>query len=151
MARFPGTETKTNRRGLRPADAVRCRRSRANGALGLADARGLVVEVQTAHARVLFDLSGRSVWLADEQLVDLDPAELGPEPALLRAVLRALDAQRVEFEEGGLLIVSSPRVTAAGLERAREALGARLEGLEIHPGGVHEVAVHLRIASPQPR
>ena len=146
MARVPGTESKSNRRGLRPGDAVRCRRSRANGALGLADARGVVVEVQTTHARVLFDLAGRSVWLADDQLVALEPAELEADLGLFRDVLGVLGGLRVEFEEDDLIIVFSAQVEADGLDRARELLGDRLVGLEIHPGGVHEVAIHLRHA-----
>lgn len=146
MARFPGTETRSNRRGLRPGDAVRCRRSRANGALGLADARGLVVEVQPAHARVLFDVAGRSLWIEDAQLVTLPAHGLEGELALFGSVLAALRGERVEFEEGGLVVVASAALDADGLDRARALLGDRLAGLEIQPGGVHEIAIRLQLA-----
>ncbi len=144
MARFPGTEKSSNRAGLRPGQLVRCLRMRANAALGLADRRGLVLQVRLANARVLFGLQGPTHWLANEQLVGED-ASPDAELALLARVMAALRAERLDFDEGELLLASQG-LPAAGLDEARALLGPRLLSLELRPEGVHELGIRLRLA-----
>ncbi|HEX5009889.1 MAG TPA: hypothetical protein VFY71_05770 [Planctomycetota bacterium] len=143
MARFPGTEKSSNRAGLRPGQLVRCLRMRANAALGLADRRGLVLQVRLANARVLFGLQGPTHWLANEQLVAEDAAP-DAELALLARVMVALRAERLDFDEGELLLASQG-LPAAALDEARALLGPRLLSLELRPEGVHELGIRLRL------
>jgi hypothetical protein len=144
MARFPGTETHVNRAGLRPGQHVRCLRMRANADLGLADRRGLLLQVRLGHARVLLGAQGPAPWLASEQLVTEEPAA-DPELELLAGLMRALHAERLDFDEGELL-VATPGCSLAELEAARALLGPRLLALELRPDGVHELGVRLRVA-----
>ena len=145
MARFPGTEKSSNRAGLRPGQLVRCLRMRANAALGLADRRGLVLQVRLANARVLFGLQGPTHWLANEQLAAEDAAPADAELALLARVMTALRAERLDFDEGDLLLASQG-LPAAALDEARALLGPRLLSLELRPEGVHELGIRLRLA-----
>ncbi|MBM3984487.1 MAG: hypothetical protein FJ296_02160 [Planctomycetes bacterium] len=144
MARFPGTETPVNRAGLRPGAAVRCRRMQANADLGLADRQGLVLQVRLAHARVLVAPAGPAHWLANEALA---PAEglADPELALLGHLMRALHAERLDFDEGELLF-AGPGLPASALDEARAVLGPRLLDAHLTPEGVHELGVRLRVA-----
>jgi len=144
MARFPGTERHVNRAGLRPGQAVRALRMRANADLGLADRHGLVLQVRLAHARVLFAPSGAAHWLASDQLAPAD-ALPDPELALLARLMQALRAERLDFDEGELLF-AGPGLPAEGLDEARAALGPRLLSAHLAPEGVHEVGVRLRVA-----
>jgi hypothetical protein len=144
MARFPGTEKSSNRAGLRPGQLVRCLRMRANAALGLADRRGLVLQVRLANARVLFGLHGPTHWLANEQLV-AENAAPDADLALLARVMTALRAERLDFDEGELLLASQG-LPAAALDEARALLGPRLLSLELRPEGVHELGIRLRLA-----
>ncbi|MGQ0553988.1 MAG: hypothetical protein ACT4PU_12315 [Planctomycetota bacterium] len=151
MARFPGTETHGNRAGLRPGTAVRCRRSRANADLSLADRRGVVSEVRLDHARLLFGLAcaadetAESAWVANEQLI-VEPAPQDSELAILARVLTLLAAERVDFEEGELLVAGGEYDVAA-LDAVRALLGARLLALTLRPEGVHLLGTRLRIAA----
>ena len=144
MARFPGTEKSSNRAGLRPGQLVRCLRMRANAALGLADRRGLVLQVRLANARVLFALQGPTHWLPNEQLVAEDAAP-DADLALLARVMAALRAERLDFDEGELLLASQG-LTASALDEARALLGPRLLSLDLRPEGVHELGIRLRLA-----
>ncbi len=148
MARFPGTETPRNRAGLSPGALVRCRRARSNAELGLADARGLVVEVRLDHARVVFDAAGGGAWLPNEALL---PCEQAPSAdlALLGKLLVALRAERVEFEEDALVILSAG-FAAAALDEARALVGERLLACELRAEGVHLLATRLRLAQAGP-
>jgi len=143
MARFPGTEKSVNRAGLLPGQAVRCRRTRANAALGVADRRGLLLQVRLANARVLFGPNGPAHWLANEQLA---PEEALPDAdlALLARLMRMLRAERLDFDEGELL-VATQGLPAAALDEARALLGPRLASLELRPEGVHELGVRLAV------
>ncbi|MHC5210896.1 MAG: hypothetical protein ACYTG2_09285 [Planctomycetota bacterium] len=142
MARFPGTETHSNRAGLRPGDGVRCRRSRANAEAGLADRRGIVCEVRLGNARVAFGTDGAGGWLPNEALLpEPDPADASL--ALLGRVLRTLHAERVEFEDGSVTVFSG-EIPAAALDEVRQLLGGRLVACTLAPAGVHEIATHLR-------
>jgi hypothetical protein len=143
MARFPGTEKHVNRTGLRPGAAVRARRMQANAALGLADRRGLVLQVRLANARVLFGPEGPAPWLANDALVAADaPLPGGLEE--LRRLMLVLRAERLDFDEGELLFASQG-LPAAALDEARALLGPRLASLELRPQGVHEIGVRLRL------
>jgi len=144
MARFPGTETERNRAGLQPGDAVRCRRSASNAGRGLADRRGFLTEVRTAHACVLLDLTGPSVWLENEALLR---EELPPGSALepLRRACCLVNGQRFEFEQDGVLTIFSGGFAAEALDALRVELGNRLAGLQVEAAGVHEIAVVLRL------
>ena len=144
MARFPGTEKSSNRAGLRPGQLVRCLRMRANAALGLADRRGLVLQVRLANARVLFGLQGPTHWLPNEQLVAEDAAP-DEDLALLARVMAALRAERLDFDEGELLLASQG-LPASALDEARALLGPRLLSLDLRPEGVHELGIRLRLA-----
>jgi hypothetical protein len=144
MARFPGTETPINRAGLRPGQAVRCRRCRANADLGLADRQGLVLQVRLAHARVLVAPAGPAHWLANDALA---PAEAlaDADLALLARLMLALRAERLDFDEDELLF-AGPGLPASALDEARAALGPRLQEARLTPEGVHELGVRLRVA-----
>ena len=142
MARFPGTERHSNRAGLRPGDGVRCRRSRANAEAGCADRRGIVCEVRLDNARVAFGADGAGAWLPNEALLpEPDPAD--DALALLGRVLHTLRAERVEFEDG-TLIVFGAELPAAAIDDIRRLLGDRLVGCTLAPAGVHEIATHLQ-------
>ncbi len=144
MARFPGTELHANRAGLRPGQAVRCRRMRANADLGLADRQGLVLQVRLAHARVLVAPAGPAHWLANAALAPADglaDANL----ALLARLMLVLRAERLDFDEGELLF-TGPGLPAQALDEARAALGPRLLDAHLTPEGVHELGVRLRVA-----
>ena len=143
MARFPGTEKHVNRTGLQPGDAVRARRMQANASLGLADRRGLVLQVRLNNARVLFAPEGPSPWLANEALVALDEPLPGALQDLRRLML-ALHAERLDFDEGELLFASQG-LPAAALDEARALLGPRLASMELSPEGVHEIGIRLRV------
>ncbi len=152
MARYPGTETHVNRAGLRPGQHVRCLRMRANAALDLADRRGLLLQVRAQHAHVLFGARGPARWLPSEQLVAEEQAA-DADLALLAGLMRTLRAERLEFDEGALLL-ATPGVTGAELDAARVLLGPRLAALELRPEGVHELGVRLTVAGltdPDPR
>lgn len=144
MARFPGTETPHNRAGLRPGTIVRCRRSRANAARGLADRRGFVAEVRLQHARVVLTGGGlRSVWLENEALLPED--SLGDEQLeRLRAVLLLLGGTRLEHEDDEL-IVFGDAYDASALDEVRALLGERLVACRVAPHGVHELATRLAV------
>jgi|GEM_PF-1773509 len=143
MARYPGTETHVNRAGLRPGMHVRCLRMRANADLSLADRHGLLLQVRAQHAHVLFGARGPAHWLASEQLAaEEQPADA--DLALLAGLMRTLRAERLEFDEGALLL-ATPGVSGAELDAARALLGPRLAGLELRPDGVHELGVRLRV------
>ena len=148
MARVPGTERQTNRAGWEPGQVVRCRRSRANGALGLADATGFVCEVRPGHVRVLLDADGRSVWL-ESPAVLAHPGVDDGRLEQLRRVFSALRGTRLEFEEGGLLQVFSEEHPAAAVDEVRNALGDRLVGYEIAAHGVHEMVSRLRLIAEE--
>ena len=143
MARFPGTETNVNRTGLRPGQAVRARRMAANAALGLADRRGLLLQVRMANARVLFAAEGPAHWLANDALSPADE-ELAAGLGDLQRLMRALRAERLDFDEGELLF-ATPGVPVAALDEVRALLGSRLLSLDLRPEGVHEIGVRLRV------
>jgi hypothetical protein len=143
MARFPGTEKHVNRTGLRPGDAVRARRMQANAALGLADRRGLVLQVRLAHVRVLFGPEGPAPWLSNEALVPVDEPLPGPLEEL-RRLMAALHAERLDFDEGEL-VFASQGLPAAALDAARALMGPRLAAMELRPEGVHEIGIRLRV------
>ena len=147
MARFPGTEKHVNRTGLEPGTAVRARRMQANAALGLADRRGLVLQVRLSHARVLFGPEGPAPWLANEALVAAEEPLTGPLEDLRRLML-ALRAERLDFDEGELLFASQG-LPASALDEARALLGPRLAAMELRPEGVHEIGVRLRVPDLQ--
>lgn len=145
MARFPGTESQTNRGGWVPGARVRCRRSRANGALGLADAVGFVIEVRATHVCVLLSPEGRSVWL--ESAAVLPHGELDRAPmAQLHEAFCALSGRRMEFEEGGLVLVFSEGHPASAVDTVRSALGDRLVDYDVAAHGVHEMVSRIRLA-----
>ncbi len=145
MARFPGTESHQNRAGLRPGQAVRCRRSQANADRGMADRRGFLAEVRQDRVCVLHDADGRSIWLEN---VDVLPEPLPSDHALspLHEAYTCLGGHRLEFEEGVGISIFSEGFPAERLEALREHLGNRLLGLEVAAFGVHELAVHLRLS-----
>jgi len=150
MARFPGTETQTNKAGWQPGDGVRCRRSRANGELGLADAQGFLVEVRPGHVRVVLDLAGRSVWL--ESVAVLPQGELLDAPLeRLARVFRVLRGQRLEVEEGGRWTVFSESFPADAVDAVRSTLGDQLVAYELAAHGVHELASRLQLRAPDGR
>jgi len=144
VARFPGTETHRNKAGFRPGEAVRCRRSSANAAIGLADRRALVGEVRSGHVRVVLDLSGAGEWLPNESLLPTD--ELTDE-ALARVgrACVALGAQALTVEDDEL-VVSCEGFDAAALDEARALLGELLVRCSLQPEGVHRMAVRLGLA-----
>ena len=124
---------------------VRCRRSRSNGELGLADAPGFVCEVRPGHVRVLLDAQGRSVWLESSAVLEHEGlADDGL--ARLHGVYSALNGQRLEFEEGGWIHVFSEEFPADAVRTVRNTLGDRLIGYELAAFGVHEMVsrLHLR-------
>jgi hypothetical protein len=144
MARFPGTEVPTNKDGWKPGDAARGRRSRAAGAQGLADRRGVVVQVRPAHVRLVVEPGSGGLWTANELLLPCDgtgDAEL----ELLRALLRHLGGQRLEYEAGDLLTIYCGELSIKVLDAVRALLGERLAALELAPEGVHELAVRLHL------
>ena len=148
MARVPGTETHANRSGFRPGDAVRCRRSRANAALGLDDRKGLVIEVRLANARVLLDPAGDAPWLPNENLLPApDPGH--PDLTLLAGVMRRLEATRLDLDEGELIVIGG-EVPARAFDEVRALFGARLASLRVGPEGVHEIATRLRFSASVP-
>ncbi|MCB9897342.1 MAG: hypothetical protein H6825_05010 [Planctomycetes bacterium] len=145
MARVPGTEAPRNQAGWRPGDPVRCRRSRSNGAAGVADRRGFLVEVRPTHVRVLLDREGRSLWLESEAvLAERDAGD--PDLELLRRAFVLLEGCRVDVEDDEL-IVFSEGFPADAVGQVRALLGKRLMGFSIEAHGVHEVACRLAIAS----
>jgi hypothetical protein len=147
VARFPGTETHDNRAGFRPGAPVRCRRSRANADLGLADRSGLAAEVRPGHVRVLFDLSGVGEWLPNESLLPAD--ELADEGlALLGRAAIVLGAQALTAEDDEM-VVSCEGFDAAALDEARALLGERLLRCSLQPEGVHRQAVRLTLATDE--
>jgi len=145
MARYPGTERPANKAGWQPAAPVRARRSRANGALGIADRRGFVSEVRAGHIRVRFGRRSGSIWLPSEAVV-AEPDLQDPELERLREAHAALAGLRLEEEEGGILIVFSEGFEADALDRVRASLGDALVALRVEAFGVHEVAVRMRLA-----
>jgi len=146
MARFPGTETDGNRAGFRPGDVVRCRRSRANHELGLADRRGVVTEVRLDHACVLVDPTGHTAWLANDAL--LPESDAGqPDLALVARLLVVLCAVRLEFEEQDL-IFQGGELPAQALDDVRRLLGERLVACSVRPEGVHLLGTRLRLDPP---
>ena len=142
MARFPGTEKSSNRAGLRPGQLVRCRRMQANASLGLADRRGLLLQVRLANARVLFGAAGPVHWLPNEQLVAEEGADA--DLSLISRLMLVLHAERLDFDEGCLL-VASQGLPASALDEARALLGSRLLSMDLRPDGVHELGVRLQI------
>jgi hypothetical protein len=144
MARFPGTDKHVNRAGLLPGQAVRCLRSRANAALGVADRRGLLLQVRLSNARVLFGPSGPIHWLPNEQLAPEEAALPDADLALLARLMLTLRAERLDFDEGELL-VATHGLPAAALDEVRALLGPRLASLELRPEGVHELGVRLAV------
>lgn len=145
MARFPGTETQTNKAGWASGDRVRCRRSRANGSLGLADAIGFLIEVRATHVCVLLSPAGRSVWLESSAVLphgELDGAAM----TQLHEVFCALSGRRMEFEEGGFALVFSEGHPASAVDAVRSALGDRLVGYDVAAHGVHEMVSRLQLA-----
>ena len=142
MARVPGTETHSNRAGLQPGDAVRCRRSAANAGRELADRRGFLAQVRAAHVCVLLEATGRSVWLGNAAVLR---DELPPESDLerLRRAFCRLHGQRMEFEQGGVTTIFSTGFAAEQLDEVRRLLSNRLSSLQVVPHGVHELAVVL--------
>ncbi|MDG2149881.1 MAG: hypothetical protein P8N09_10185 [Planctomycetota bacterium] len=143
MARFPGTESHSNRSGLTPGEAVRCRRSRANADRGLADCRGFLAEVRPGRVSVLLNMLGRMVWLESE---DVLPEPLPETEALeaLRSVYRLLGGHRIEFDEEEGITIFTSGFSAEKLEMVRKLMGNRLLGLEVAAHGVHEMGVLLR-------
>ncbi len=133
------------RRGVvRPGDAVRCRRSRGNADLGLADRRGVVAEVRAGNVRVLLDARGDGSWLANDAVLrEADPCN--PDLQIIGRILRALAAQRLEFDDDEEeLVIFSAEYPADALDEVRALLGPRLLRCVIRAAGVHEVATHLR-------
>jgi len=148
MARVPGSETPRNRSGLQPGDAVRCRRSKACAAAGLADRRGLVIEVRLANACVLFAQPApqQTAWLPDEQLLAApDPGH--DELQLLARLMAALHAVRLVLDEDELVVFSG-EIPGTAFAEVAALLGARLAGLRVEPEGVHEIATRLRLEPP---
>ena len=143
MARIPGTESPNNQAGWKPGDPVRCRRSRSNGAVGVADRRGFLVEVRTHHVRVMLDRDGRSLWLESEAVLP-EPDAGAPDLELLRRVFVVLRGHRIDAEDGELLVFSEAFPAEAVLQVQR-ILGTRLSGFRIEAQGVHEVACRLGI------
>ena len=145
MARVPGTEAHSNRAGLTPGEAVRCRRSRANADLGIADCRGFLAEVRPGRVNVLLDTRGRTIWLESEGVLPEALPEADPLEALRCAYLH-LGGHRIEFVEDEGITVFTAGFTAEQLDAVRSLLGNRLRGLEVAAHGVHELAVVLRPA-----
>ena len=146
MARFPGTEVPTNKEGWQPGDVARGRRSRAADAQGLADRRGVVVQVRQGHVRLVLEPGSGGIWVANELLIPaegLDDAELD----VLRQVVTRLGGLRLEHEEGDLLTIYCGDVRAEDLDAVRALLGPRLVSMEVAPEGVHELAVRLHLRS----
>jgi len=140
MARVPGTEAPRNDAGWRPGDVVRCRRSRANADLGLADRQGLVIEVRAGHARVLVDVRGRSVWLDYAQIMRHDALE-DERLARLGEVFRAVGGHRLETEDEELVIFSEG-FDARVMERLA-TLDPGLMSCRVEARGVHELGIRL--------
>ncbi|GJM21512.1 MAG: hypothetical protein DHS20C15_14270 [Planctomycetota bacterium] len=150
MARVPGTETASNKAGWQPGDGVRCRRSRANGELGLADTQGFLVEVRPGHVRVVVDLSGRSVWL--ESVAVLAQGELSDAGLeRLASVFRALRGRRLEVEEGGHWAIFSESFPSDAVDEVRNTLGDQLVAYELACHGVHELVSRLQLRAPDSR
>lgn len=147
MARFPGTETQYNRAGLQPGQVVRFRRSRANGARGLADRRGFLTEVRPAAVRVLLDADGQGVWIESGSLLPEERLEC-PELEALRQVYQHLGGQRLEVD-GDEWAVFGEGFDAAAVDSVRALLGERLRGFTLSAQGVHEMAARLVLA-PRP-
>jgi hypothetical protein len=143
VARFPGTESHSNRAGLTPGEAIRCRRSRANADLGIADSRGFLAEVRPGRVNVLLDTRGRTVWLESEGVLPESMPDTDPLEALRRAYLH-LGGHRIEFVEDEGITVFTTGFAAEQLDAVRSLLGNRLRGLEVSAHGVHEMAVLLR-------
>jgi len=145
MARFPGTETQTNRAGLLPGQAVRCRRSRANAGREVADQRGFVIDLRAGHVRLLLDVLGATVWLENEAVL----AEALPDGDLerLRQAFVLLDGRRMDRDDEAWTIYGES-FSAEALDQARELLAGRLLALQLAAHGVHELAVHLVLAPP---
>ena len=143
MARFPGTERPVNRAGWCPGAAVRCRRSRANGARGLADRRGFVTEVRRGHVAVLLGLAEGQVWLESDAVLPADEAGAADLERLRRCVV-AVSGQRVELEQDAFVIFGES-FPASAVDEIRSLLGDLLVGYEIGPHGVHEIATTLRL------
>jgi hypothetical protein len=141
VARVPGTETHANRAGFRPGEVVRCRRSRANDSLGLADRKGLVAEVRLGHVRVLLDLTGAGEWLPNESLLPGDELPNGTLARLGHAAL-TLNAQSLNVEDDEL-VLSCEGFDAAALDEARALLGASLLSCSLQAEGVHRLALRL--------
>lgn len=140
MARVPGTEAPRNDAGWRPGAVVRCRRSRANADLGLADRQGLAIEVRSAHVRVLVEATGRSVWLESAQLLP-HPALDDQDLARIAEVFTALRGHRLEAEDDELVIFSEA-FDAKAVERVA-LLDPGLAACRIEARGVHEVGIRL--------
>jgi hypothetical protein len=148
MARFPGTDVHRNRAGWKPGDVVRCRRSRSNAELALADRRGVVAEVRDQHARVVFDPHAQGSWLANDALLaeaDAEDAEL----ALLARTLRLLCAERVEYDaDERELHVFSGAYDAGALDAVRALYGRRLRHCALRAEGVHQFVTRLAVDAP---
>lgn len=142
MARFPGTETQTNRAGLVAGQALRCRRSRANAARDVADRRGFVVDLRAGHVCLLLDMAGTTVWLESEAVLP-EPLPEGPLERFRQAFV-LLDGRRLERDDEAWTILGES-FPAEALDQARALLADRLEALTLAAHGVHELAVHLRL------
>jgi len=148
MARFPGTDKHRNRAGFAPGDVVRCRRSRSNAELQLADRRGVIAEVRDQHVRVVFDPRAQGHWLANEALLpESDPKDA--ELALLARVLHLLHAERLEYDaDDDELQVFSGAYDAAALDEARALYGPRLRHCALRAEGVHQFVTRLAVDPP---
>jgi hypothetical protein len=150
MARFPGTDKHRNRAGLQPGDVVRCRRSRSNAELHLADRRGVVAEVRDQHARVVFDPRAQGTWLGNESLLP-EPDPLDAELARLARLLQLLRAERLEYDaDDDELQVFSGAYDAAALDEARALYGPRLRRCALRAEGVHQFVTRLAIEAAPP-
>jgi len=150
MARFPGTDKHRNRAGLAPGDVVRCRRSRSNAELHLADRRGVVAEVRDQHARVVFEPRGQGTWLANDALLpEADPQDT--ELARLARLLGLLHAERLEYDaDDDELQVFSGAFDAAALDEARALWGPRLRRCALRAEGVHQFVTCFGVEAPAP-
>lgn len=144
MARYPGTEAHSNRAGFTPGEAVRCRRSRANADLGLADQRGFLAEVRSGRVSVLLDTAGRTIWLESEDVLPEPMPATEPLEAIRRAYV-LLAGHRIEFDQDEGITVFTTGFPAQQLDQVRELFGSRLLGLEVEAFGVHEVAVRFQL------
>jgi len=145
MARFPGTESHSNRAGLTPGEAVRCRRSRANADRGIADQRGFLSEVRPGRVCLLLDMLGRTVWLESQDVLPEALPETDPLGAIRSAYLH-LGGHRIEFVEDEGITIFTTGFSVDRLDEVRQLLGNRLSGLKVAAHGVHEMAVLLRPA-----